>query len=147
MKNAVLTAVLRMDKTHLQSFASSSDHPRHPRLDEQLNAKQMLDKIANFQPSPQTPAYLTRFLRCLVRLQPDNALTPSTNSRNVKLRLKRDSRTRYLMLDLEPIIKELGISHKSAITYLAEARKILTQTFNPDGTLFLTKSKPASKRR
>src|SRR5664279_2136172 len=78
MKNRVLTAVPRINKSQLQTFGSSSDHPRHPRLDEQLSAKQMLDKIANFQPAPQTPAYLTRFLRCLVRLQPDNALTPST---------------------------------------------------------------------
>ena len=122
MRNRVLTAVPRIKKSQLQTFGSSSDHPRHPRLDEQISAKQMLDKIANFQPAPQTPAYLNRFLRCLARLQPDDALTPSTNPQNVKHRLKRDSRKGPIMLDLEP-------------------------TFNPDGTLFLTKSKPASKQR
>ena len=50
------------------------------------------------------------------------------------------------MIDLQPVMKQLGITHSSAQILLEHARKILIRKFNRDGTLFI-KNQPPSKRR
>ena len=100
-----------------------------PRLVEYLTAKQMLEKIANLEPSPY-PHFnpIQKFLRCLIlQIGPDNALNPCTDSRN---------NPRALRIDLTLLANELGISRNTAQGYLLMARPLLKQLFNQDGTLF-----------
>src|SRR5664279_3073348 len=48
-------ALRRLKYTHDRSFPLRDLYGRSPRLDDQLFAKQMLDKIAHLEPSPETP--------------------------------------------------------------------------------------------
>jgi hypothetical protein len=124
-------ALRRLKYTHDRSFPLRDLYGRSPRLDDQLFAKQMLDKIAHLEPSPEIPLCLYNFLRCLIlQIGPDNALRPDRDSKN---------RPRSLMIDLEPVMKELRISRGTAQNYLIAARSMLNKLFNPDGTLFTTR--------
>jgi hypothetical protein len=129
LKTGALRPFERMENTHVASFGTTDGHPAGPRLIEQLIAKQMLEKIANLEPSPETPLHLYNFLRCLIlQIGPDNALRPRTKSKNQP----RPSP----IIDFEPLMKALGISRRSARHYLQMARPILKKLFNQDGTLF-----------
>jgi hypothetical protein len=122
-------ALRRLKYTHDRSFPLRDLYGRSPRLDDQLFAKQMLEKIANLEPSPY-PHFnpIQKFLRCLIlQIGPDNALNPCTDSRN---------NPRSLRIDLTLLANELGISRNTAQGYLLMARPLLKQLFNQDGTLF-----------
>ena len=132
LKNGAITAAFgRMENTRGRNFPLRDRHRRSPRLDDQLFAKQMLEKIANLEPSPENPIRIYNFLRCLIlQIGPHNALRPDRDSKN---------RLHPLMIDLEPVMKELRISRGTAQNYLRAARSMLNKLFNPDGTLFTTR--------
>jgi hypothetical protein len=112
-----------MENTHIRSLRAHDDQPRRPRLEEQLNAKQMLENIAGVTPPPEI-AYIGKFLRCIVEIGPHDAVKP----------LGRYGK--QLKIDLEPVCKEMEITPHTAAMYLKQARQILRDRFDRDGTLF-----------
>jgi hypothetical protein len=135
---ATETAFRRLENTKIPTLGKRQGLPQPPRLEEQLIAKQMLEKIADLEPSPETLRF-HKFLRCVIlQLGPETALRPSTNYRSHP----RPSP----IIDLEPVMRELGISVNTARKYQLGARHMLRRMFNPQGTLF-TKNRPPSKRR
>ena len=139
LKTGAIKSAFARKNTQCESFGTKDQYPRQPKLDEQLIAKQMLNKIANLEGSPD-PRFnsIQKFLRCLIlEIDPNDALMPATTSGN---------RVRTVRIDLQPVMKKLGISRNYARVRLSHARKMLTQMFNQDGTLF-SKNQPACKRR
>jgi hypothetical protein len=143
---AMQAAFHRTENRAICSIGSVDHHASGPRVEEQLMAREMLEKIAALEPKPDT-ARIYRFLRCLVNMGPDalraSAYEPKRRYGRRQAGAGRN-RSPQLRIDLEPIMKELGISHWAARQYLSQAREMLRQLFDADGTLFI-KSAPRSR--
>lgn len=141
---AMQAAFHRTENRAICSMGSVDHHASGPRVEERLIAREMLDKIAALEPKPET-ARIYRFLRCLVNLGPD-ALRPSAYEPKRRYSRRHAGAGRHrspqLRIDLEPIMKELEISHWAARQYLTQARQMLRQVFDADGRLFIKSAPP-----
>jgi hypothetical protein len=122
----------RMKKALLKSFPVRNRSLR-PRIENQLTAKNMLERIANLPPEPDT-ARLYRFLQCVIEIGPNDVL-----------KVFRCGSTR-LEIDFEPVMKQLGISIWAARQYLSQARRMLKAEFDLDGTFFVEHPERSAKR-
>ncbi|HZQ53039.1 MAG TPA: hypothetical protein VFB14_12625 [Bryobacteraceae bacterium] len=123
---AIRSAFRRTENKGVSCMGSVDHHARTQRMEQQFIARDMLDKIAALEPEPQT-ARLNTFLRCLVALGPHIVVKPLT----------RNSKRGALIIDFEPVMKDLGISRWAARQYMSQARRMLVKQFNPDGALFI----------
>ena len=112
----------RMKRALTRSFGLR-DRPRGSRIEDQLTAKQTLERITNLKPEPDT-ARLYNFLQCIIEIGPHDVL-------------KAFRRGTSLEIDFEPVMERLGISIWAARQYLSQARKLLKAKFDPDGTFFI----------
>ena len=85
----------------------------------------MLDKIAALETEPRS---ISKFLHAMVNLGPKYVLLPSSRTKN---------RVRTHAVDYQEVCAKLGITYFTAIRYFVMARKILRQTYNSDGSLFM----------
>jgi hypothetical protein len=129
----------RDENTRVTYHASVDRHgtPPPPRTVEQLCAKEMLDKIAALETEPRH-RHIGTFLRALVTLGPEYVLLPSRRSQN---RLRTNC-----SIDYQEVCDKLGITRYTAFRYFVIARKILRQTFNPDGSLFVKNGRKSHSR-
>jgi hypothetical protein len=121
----------RFENTRIRYMGSRDPRSQETTFERQVEVKEILEQIGTLEPDPGTVcAY--RFLRCILELGPHDAL-----------KAFRYSKTR--VIDLEPVMQKLQIGPSAARHYLCQARKVLRQIFNPDGTLF-TRNRPSQKR-
>lgn len=101
---------------------------RRNTVEEQVISRELLDKIANLK---NAPSNARRILQCIMELGPDA----------VKPRNRRDPEgdIRRPLIDVIAVGEGMGITRKTVDKYLGQARAIVRETFNPDGTLFLRK--------
>ena len=85
----------------------------------------MLEKVAALETDPRN---ISTFLRALIKLGPDVLLPPTWYNHT-------QVRNRYI--DYQEVCDKLGITYNTACRYFVMARKILRQTFNRDGSLFV----------
>ncbi len=102
--------------------------PQNPayisRLEQQIIARDLLNKLADYEPE-SSAVYIQRFIQALVDLGPENILIE-----------RRYGNRHTLTLDAEPIMQHLGLSLSAVRHYLVDARALLHERFNPDGSLF-----------
>jgi hypothetical protein len=130
LKLGALKALSSRDENTGITYHASVDRlgtPAMPRTVEQLCAKEMLEKIAALETDPHH-RHIGTFLRALVKLGPDILLRPT--------RLY-DNRSLNRAIDYQEVCDKLGISYNTANRYFVIARKMLRQTFNRDGSLFV----------
>ncbi len=101
---------------------------RRNAVEEQIISRELLDKIAKLKNGPNNGR---RILQCILELGPDA----------VKLRSRRDPQgdIRRPLIDAIAVGEAMGIKRHTVDKYLGQARAILRETFNPDGTLFMRK--------
>jgi hypothetical protein len=121
----------RFENTRIRYMGSREPRSQETTFERQVEAKEILEQIDALEPEPHI-ACVYRFVRCILEIGPHDALKVFRYSAG-------------LQIDLEPVMQKLQIGPEAARHHLCQARKLLRQTFNPDGTLFI-RNRPSKKR-
>lgn len=116
---------------------SETVHVRHHRargntVEDWIISRELLEKITTLKGVPNNAR---RILQCIMELGPD-AVKPR-NKRDLEGDIRRP------LIDVIAAGEAMGITRKTVDKYLGEARAIVRETFNPDGTLFIRKCRAA----
>lgn len=123
---AIRAAFHRTENRRLLRAPQIPQNPAYvSRIEQQIIARDLLEKLAAYEPE-SSAVYIQRFIRALVELGADNVLIE-----------RHHNRRHTLALDVEAMMQHFGYSRSTVLHYLVDARALLNQRFNQNGSLFL----------